>query len=285
MAKKKDKKASKPKPKTKASVKKAPAKKKAAAKPVAKKQTATKKPTAKKTVKPVAKKKEPVKAKPAAKKPVTVKAAVKPVAKKETAIKPKPEKPVKQAFGKKDKHKANAKDARPVYTGPPVPRKPYIPPVEKPKGTATQLSMALEEIKPSISFKPRVTRSRSGNLVYQLEYTIRSSPAILYEFLTTPSGLAQWFADKADIYDHKCIFEWEGIEETATIIDSIEDQYIRYKWEDSDEDEYFEFRISKNEITSDTILTITDFASERDMKDEKLLWDSQVKLLVQQVGG
>lgn len=273
MAKKKEKKTPKQKPKVKTAAKKSPAKKKIVAKSAAKKAAPVKKA-----------------GKPAAKKTV-VKKAAKPVAPKQPP--PKPAKAAKPAREKplsrkelKEKQKKEALAAR-ESSGfiPPHKRPAFVPPVEKPKGTPTQLSMALEEVKPVISYKPRVTRSKSGNLVYQLEYTIRSSPAILYEFLTTPSGLAQWFADKVDIYDHKCIFEWEGIEETATIIDSIEDVYIRYKWDDSDEDEYFEFRISKNEITGDTILTITDFASELDIKDDKLLWDSQVKLLVQQVGG
>ncbi|HXH19294.1 MAG TPA: START-like domain-containing protein [Chitinophagales bacterium] len=157
---------------------------------------------------------------------------------------------------------------------------------QKPKGSPTQLSMALEEkeTKP-VFIRPRITRSKSGNLSFQLEYTIRSSPAILYEFLTTPSGLAQWFADSVDITDHHCRFVWEGVEEYATIIDSIPDEYIRYRWDNSDEDEYFEFRITKNEITGDTILTITDFASESELNDQKMLWDSQVKTLIQQIGG
>ncbi len=272
MAKKKEKKTPKQKPKVKTVAKNAPATKKVAAKKVS-----PKKETAKKVVKPTVKKQSAVKAK-----------TVKSVAKKQEKVKATPVAPAKPLSKKeqKEKQKKEALAAR-ASSGfiPPHKRPAYVPPVEKPKGSPTQLSMALEEVKQAISFKPRVTRSKSGNLVYQIEYTIRSSPTILYEFLTTPSGLAQWFADRVDINGHQCDFEWEGFVEKATIIDSIEDVYIRYKWDDSDEDEYFEFRISKSEITGDTILTITDFASERDMKDEKLLWDSQVKLLVQQVGG
>ena len=37
------------------------------------------------------------------------------------------------------------------------------------------------------------------NIPYQIEYVVRSSPGILFNFLTTPSGLAQWFADSVDI--------------------------------------------------------------------------------------
>jgi len=272
MEKKKEKKTPKQKPKVKTAVKKAPATKKVAANKVS-----PKKETAKKIMKPTAKKQSVENAK-----------AVNPVVKKEEMVKAKPVVSAKPLSKKeqKEKQKQEALAAR-ASSGfiPPHKRPAFVPPVEKPKGSPTQLSMALEEVKQAISYKPRVTRSKSGNLVYQIEYTIRSSPTILYEFLTTPSGLAQWFADSVDINGHQCDFEWEGYVESATIIDSSEDVYIRYKWDDSDEDEYFEFRISKSEITGDTILTVTDFAPERDMKDEKLLWDSQIKLLVQQVGG
>jgi uncharacterized protein YndB with AHSA1/START domain len=246
---------------------------------------------AKAPAKKVAKKTVAKKAQKAAAKP-SKKPKPKPLAK----AQPKPKPVVKKSTtGPVEKKQPVKKESSAVRAKSPVPQKaekkktpPPSPAVteQKPKGSPFKLSMALEEKETQPAFvKPRITRSRSGNLLFQLEYTIRSSPAILYEFLTTPSGMAQWFADKVDITDHHCTFEWEGVENHATIIDSIPDEYIRYRWDNSDEDEYFEFRISKNEITGDTILTITDFASEAEMKDQKLLWDSQIKTLVQQVGG
>jgi hypothetical protein len=32
--------------------------------------------------------------------------------------------------------------------------------------------------------------------VFTLEYPVRCSPNILYEFLSTPAGLQEWFAEK-----------------------------------------------------------------------------------------
>ncbi len=247
-----------------------------------KSQKATKKSSAKKAVKKTAKKISKPKAVP--KKKVVSRKSKKPVSAKPAAIS---KKPVSKKLATKHAEKKKAAPSKPAIQktkrGKAAP-----PPVQeqKPKGSPTQLSMALEEKETKQIFvKPRITRSKSGNLSFQLEYTIRSSPAILYEFLNSSSGLAQWFADSVDINDHHCSFVWEGVEESATIIDSIPDEYIRYRWDNSDEDEYFEFRITKNEITGDTVLTITDFASESEIKDQKMLWDSQVKLLTQQVGG
>lgn len=120
---------------------------------------------------------------------------------------------------------------------------------------------------------------------FEMEFNVKSSPTILYDFLTTPSGLAQWFADDVDINEDECSFVWEGAEDIAYILESEEDVFVRYRWEYQEEDEYFEFRIGKSEITRDTILYITDFAPDYDVEDQKLLWENQVKLLKQQIGG
>ena len=118
-----------------------------------------------------------------------------------------------------------------------------------------------------------------------VEYMIKSSPGILFSFLTTPSNLAQWFADDVDVTEDTCVFTWNGSDETAHILEFVEDELVRYRWEDSPENEYFEFKISKAEITNDTILTITDFAEDFEIEDQKLLWDSQIKTLIQRIGG
>ena len=120
---------------------------------------------------------------------------------------------------------------------------------------------------------------------FQLEYIIKSSPSILYTFVSSPSALAQWFADSVDSVKDEYTFIWDGNVEHARVVEEKEFEFIRYKWENSKEDEYFEFKVEKDDITGDTALIITDFASEDEMEDQKLLWDSQVKALVGRIGG
>ena len=58
-------------------------------------------------------------------------------------------------------------------------------------------------------------------------------------------------------------FVWSGSEEVAELIDDIEEERLRFKWEDADdEEEYLEFNISKSPVTGETILEITDFCDE-----------------------
>ncbi|NNC95071.1 MAG: hypothetical protein HKN92_05870 [Chitinophagales bacterium] len=119
---------------------------------------------------------------------------------------------------------------------------------------------------------------------FELEYIIRSSPTILYNFLSTPSGLAQWFSDTCDINGSEYSFGWNGNIEKATLIESVENEMIRFQWDSMEDDEYFEFLIERNEVSNDTILVVTDFAEEDDIEDQILLWDSQIKRLRQQSG-
>ncbi|MEM9821512.1 MAG: START-like domain-containing protein [Bacteroidota bacterium] len=120
----------------------------------------------------------------------------------------------------------------------------------------------------------------------ELEFLFRASPTILYKFLTTPSCLIRWFCDEVDIQGETFTFVWSGAEEIAEMIDDIEDERIRFKWDDADDkEEYLEFRMRKSPVTNETILEITDYCDEDEVGDQKQLWQSQIKVLKQETGG
>lgn len=118
-----------------------------------------------------------------------------------------------------------------------------------------------------------------------LEFIFRASPTILYKFLTTPSCLIRWFCDEVDIDKNEYNFMWSGSGEMATLIEDIEDERIRFEWEDGEDGEYFEFRMSRSPVTGETILEITDYCDEDEVEDQRALWESQMKVLRQETGG
>lgn len=120
--------------------------------------------------------------------------------------------------------------------------------------------------------------------LYTLEFPVRCSPSILYEFLSTPAGLGEWFADKVDERDNVFYFGWNGSFDKAEVLESEVDKFIRFHWLEAPKEEYFEFRIEKSEITSQTILVVKDFAEKKDIKDQSLLWGHQVKDLFHRLG-
>lgn len=120
--------------------------------------------------------------------------------------------------------------------------------------------------------------------LYTLEYPVRCSPVILYEFLSTPAGMQEWFAELVDERDGVFSFWWSGSAEKADVVEKEQDKFIKYHWQNAPKDEYFEFKIEKTEITGQTILTIYDFAEKNDIKDQTQLWESQIKELFHRLG-
>ncbi len=119
---------------------------------------------------------------------------------------------------------------------------------------------------------------------FQLEYVIRSSPSILYEFLAQPTNLAQWFCDFCDSQGDIFIFGWTGSYQRARQVETHDDEFVKYHWEDSDKNEFFSFRVYKSEISNDTVLEITDFADAKEIKEQSFLWDKQIEDLKHAIG-
>ena len=124
----------------------------------------------------------------------------------------------------------------------------------------------------------------SKKVRFTLEYPVRCSPGILYEFLSTPTGLQEWFADKVDESEGVFSFSWNGTTEKAEVLETEENKLIRFHWLNSPKGEYFEFSIEKSEITNLTILLINDFAEKKEIKDQSQLWETQVKDLFYRLG-
>ncbi|MFT4202300.1 MAG: START-like domain-containing protein [Chitinophagaceae bacterium] len=121
--------------------------------------------------------------------------------------------------------------------------------------------------------------------LYTLEYPIKCSPSILYGFLSTASGLQEWFADSVTERDGVFSFSWNGSEpDKAKILEHQEDKLVRFQWLHEAKEEYFEFDIETAEISNQTILIIKAFAEKNDIKDESLVWDHQVKDLFRRLG-
>jgi len=120
---------------------------------------------------------------------------------------------------------------------------------------------------------------------FDIEFIFKASPAILYQFLTTPSCLVRWFCDGVDITGDVFIFTWQGADEVAEMIDDIEEERVRFKWQDSPDEEYLEFRMYKSDVTNETILEITDFCDDDEVGEQKQLWTTQVKTLRTECGG
>ena len=114
---------------------------------------------------------------------------------------------------------------------------------------------------------------------YEIEYIINISPAILFNRLSSPSGLSEWFADDVNLNGKIYTFIWNGSEQEAEQVLRKENKMVRYHWLDDDPETYFEFRINVDELTGDIALMVIDFAEPNEKEDAVELWNQQVESL------
>jgi len=125
----------------------------------------------------------------------------------------------------------------------------------------------------------------SKKQLFTIEFPVRCSPTILWEFLSTPSGLQEWFADVVNVRDGIYSFSWSGgAPDKAKLLEIKEEEVVRFQWMHGDAKEYFEFKITRTEISNQTILVVSDFAEKNDVKDQSRLWEYQIKELFHRLG-
>ena len=111
-----------------------------------------------------------------------------------------------------------------------------------------------------------------------------SSPQMLFQYIATPSGLSEWFADNVNSRGEMFTFIWDSSEEQAKLVKRKSDEFVKFVWLESEDESFFEMRIIVDEITSDVSLFITDFAEEDELEESKMLWENQISTLKQVLG-
>ncbi len=280
--------------------------KKAAKKSVSKKIAGTSK-----SSKQAAKKTKVVK-KAVAKKPVTKKNAPKKVVKKaapkkKAVVTKKIAKPPVKKVSKPTPKKFQAKKAVPAKktVKPAVKTKPVVVKKQKPakpakvekqakaSKVAVTKSTSAKNLKPifqpakrnnpNVIQNEKLTPDPAGK--FELEYIVHTSTPILFEFLTTPSGLSEWFCDDVNIRDNVYSFQWDDNAQKARLVKYIEEGVARFQWVDKTDDTYFEFRIERDDLTNDISLIVADFAdTDEDKHSSTLLWNSQIDKLLHVLG-
>jgi len=121
---------------------------------------------------------------------------------------------------------------------------------------------------------------------FELEYPLKSSPKVLFPRLSTPEGLAEWFADDVTVNGDLFSFHWQKSEARAKLSALKENKLVRFEWSDRDDEEtnYFEFRLHIEELAGDVALIITDFAEPEEKEDAIYLWNTQITELKRILG-
>ncbi|MCF7561877.1 START-like domain-containing protein [Sabulilitoribacter multivorans] len=122
---------------------------------------------------------------------------------------------------------------------------------------------------------------------FDIEFPIHASPQLLYQYISTPSGLSEWFSDNVNSRGELFTFIWDDSQEKAKLLNKKNGERVKFRWLEDEEDEqsyYFEIRIQVDEITKDVSLIVTDFAEEDEIDESKMLWENQISSLKQVLG-
>ncbi len=120
---------------------------------------------------------------------------------------------------------------------------------------------------------------------FSMEFMIKSSPEFLYTYISSPSGLSEWFADDVRLNGDIFTFEWEGSEEKAKLLSKRMNKFVKFQWLNKGPEEYFSFEIDQDDLTGDVALIITDFEEEASINESQMIYNVSVEKLRQTIGG
>lgn len=114
---------------------------------------------------------------------------------------------------------------------------------------------------------------------------------MLFPYISTASGLAQWFADDVNINEDKVFsFHWDGEDHKARKAGQRTNHHVKFEFlpeteEDEDDPAYIELKLNVNELTQSVFLQITDYSDLDDPEEQQDLWENIVYSLKELIGG
>lgn len=125
---------------------------------------------------------------------------------------------------------------------------------------------------------------------FTVDYPINASPKILFPYLATAAGLAQWFCDDANhVAGGRLNFVWDRENHYAEVGPQRLNRAARYVFSGPEhaavaDPSYVEFTLHSSAVTDEVFLHVVDYSSAQ-ADEQRELWDGLVAKLREQVGG
>lgn len=123
------------------------------------------------------------------------------------------------------------------------------------------------------------------------EFPINASAKLLYPYLSTPSGLSQWYCDNVVINEDKIFnFIWDGRSHYAEMTGHRTNRSVRFIFLNNEKKQtadppFIDFSIEASELTEEQFLKVIDYSDEDDMEELEELWEQLMQKLREIVGG
>jgi uncharacterized protein YndB with AHSA1/START domain len=132
---------------------------------------------------------------------------------------------------------------------------------------------------------------------FTADYQLNASKKIVFHYLSTASGLEEWFADEVRIDEDKnYIFNFDGEDHYARLVTLRFNSNVKFDFyspklsdssesSESSETSFIEFRLEENELTKSLFLKVIDFSNQYEQDELSAIWDSMIAKLKEIIGG
>jgi uncharacterized protein YndB with AHSA1/START domain len=128
---------------------------------------------------------------------------------------------------------------------------------------------------------------------FMADFQINTSRKIIYPYLSTASGLSQWFADDVTINEDKIYnFTYDGEDHYAKAVIMRTNHNVKFEFFDPSMAEseevdhaYIEFKLDENELTQTFFLKVIDYSNTYDNDEQESIWESLINTLKEIIGG
>lgn len=123
------------------------------------------------------------------------------------------------------------------------------------------------------------------------DYQINASRKILFHYISTASGLEEWFADEVKINEDKVyIFDFDNEEHYARVASIRNNSHVKFEFfdpnnPDEEDHSYIEFKLEENELTQTIFLKVIDYSDGYDDDELEAIWDGLIGKLKEIIGG
>ncbi|HLU89724.1 MAG TPA: START-like domain-containing protein [Cyclobacteriaceae bacterium] len=125
------------------------------------------------------------------------------------------------------------------------------------------------------------------------DFQINTSKKIIFPYLSTASGLSQWFADDVTINEDKVYnFVYDGEDHFAKAVIMRNNHNVKFEFfdpsleeEDDTDRAYIEFRLDENELTQTFFLRVIDYSDSYDDEEQESIWETLIHSLKEIIGG
>lgn len=123
------------------------------------------------------------------------------------------------------------------------------------------------------------------------DYQINASKKIVFHYLSTASGLEEWFADEVRIDEDKnYIFNFDNEDHYARLTSLRSNIHVKFDFFDpknpnETDHSFIEFKLEENELTQSLFLKVIDYSNDYEEEELEAIWDGMVSKLKEIIGG